>query len=80
MQNFILRLFLHKLHWNQSFAFTGSLFFLHHIKTEFVFQLSDYYREMTKLNKMNVVRSPLIKFVTLEEQIQVTFISFIVYF
>lgn len=35
---------------------------------------------MTKLNKMNVVRSPLIKFVTLEEQIQVTFISFIVYF
>lgn len=52
MQNFILRLFLHKLHWNQSFAFTGSLFFLHHIKTEFVFQLSDYYREMTK-TKLN---------------------------
>lgn len=48
MQNFILRSFLHKLHWNQSFAFTGSLFFLHHIKTEFVFQLSDYYREMKK--------------------------------
>ena len=29
---------------------------------------------------MNVVRFPLIKFVTLEEQIRVTFISFIVYF